>query len=180
MFSESLDGKLMREFFGFMNYGSSSGANVSADSKVSKDTTVDNISYVVGSDLGSGTVSKSVENNVKCTSIEAEDCVLINVTCRSLKAKKGAIVYNVCIDDDIDMTEEAVICGVTTATGDNAAQIIMKSAMSIDGGKVWDEKVEGNSYDYAGIYALNADADPLTLEKMNKTMHADMWGTITK
>ena len=36
------------------------------------------------------------------------------------------------------------------------------------------------TYDYAGIYALNADADPLTLEKMNKTMHADMWGTITK
>ena len=42
------------------------------------------------------------------------------------------------------MTEEAVICGAATATGDNAAQIIMKSAMSIDGGKVWDEKVEGN------------------------------------
>ena len=33
-------------------------------------------------------MSKSVVNNVKCTSIEAEDCVLINVTCRSLKAKK--------------------------------------------------------------------------------------------
>jgi hypothetical protein len=177
MFSESLDGKLMREFFGFTGYGSPSGANGSADSKVANGTTVDSISYVAGADLGGGIVKKSVVNNVRCTSIEADDCVLINVTCRSLKAKKGSIVYNVCVNGDIDMAEEAVMTGVTTADSKNA-QIIMNSAMSIDGGKAWNEVVEGNPYDYAGIYALNAEADPLALEKMNKTMHSDMWGTI--
>ena len=83
-----------------------------------------------------------------------------------------------CVDDDIDMSEDAVMTGVTTADS-GKAQIIMKSTMSIDGGKVWDEVVEGNPYDYAGIYALNANADPLALEKINKSMHDGMWNAIT-
>lgn len=176
---DGIDGQLMRKFFGFDSFGSTDGSNVSADSKTNS-TSIDGMSYVASANIGGGSISKSVVNCVSCLSVEAEDCVLINVTCKSLKAKPGSIVYNVCVEDDLEVSNDAVMTGVTTLGEDGkASQIIMVSNMGIDGGKAWDEKVEGNQYDFAGIHSLNKDANPLALEVANKDMHASTFAALS-
>ena len=176
---DGIDGQLMRTFFGFDSFDSTDGSNVSSDSKVNG-TSIDSMSYVTGANIGSGSIKKSVVNGVNCVSLEADDCVLINVTCKSLKASPGSIVYNVCVEGDLNVSNDAVMTGVTTLGEDGkASQIIMVSNMSIDGGKVWDEKVEGNRYDFAGIHSLNKDANPLALEVANKEMHASTFAAIS-
>ena len=42
-----------------------------------------------------GTVKNSVLCNVKCKYIDADGCILINVTAESIVAKPGSIVYNI-------------------------------------------------------------------------------------
>ena len=174
---DSVDGQLMRKFFGFSAFGSTDGSNVSADSKVGE-TVVDGLSYIAAANLKSGSIVRSVVNCVNCASIEANDCVLINVTCRNLKARPGAIVYNICSEGDIDVTSDAVLTGVTILEGGKTSQIMMKSAIGIDGGKAWDNKVEGNDYDFAGIHSMNKNANPLALEKANKELHSKTFAAI--
>ena len=85
-----------------------------------------------------------------------------------------------CVEGDLEVSNDAVMTGVTTLGEDGkASQIIMVSNMGIDGGKAWDEKVEGNQYDFAGIHSLNKDANPLALEVANKDMHASTFAALS-
>lgn len=118
-----------------------------------------------------GFVKNSVLINVHCNHIEAEDCVLINVTGDRIIAKKNSVIYNVV---DIDGTllnsveEKCVYSGVFDENGD---QKVLESTLDIDGGKVWDEKVLGNNCTFGEVNKLNANADPVKLEKIIESLH---------
>jgi hypothetical protein len=50
--------------------------------------------FFVDCSVGTGYVRNSVLSNVRCKYIEAEGCVLINVTAERIVAQPGSIIYN--------------------------------------------------------------------------------------
>jgi hypothetical protein len=78
-------------------------------------------------------VRNSVLCNVRCKYIDAEDCVLINVTADRIFARPGCIVYNIIdeTEDGLDLNHGQVLAGVFSNDG---TQLIMRSATTIDGG----------------------------------------------
>ena len=79
-------------------------------------------------------------SNVRCKYIEAENCVLINVTAERIILKPYSIAYNV-LDDGtgtivqhgtLSLNEKQVACGVFDNDG---KQFIVRSDMDTDGGK---------------------------------------------
>jgi len=146
-------------------------------SKLASGVTVDALSVVAMSDIGSGSVSKSVLTGVKCRSIEADGCILVNVTADRIVAKPGSILYNVSCIGTLSADADGIHAGVTKADG---TQVIIRSSMNIDGGKAWDLKVEGNEFTFGEVHSVvNADASPLELEAINARMHAEAWEVIS-
>ena len=79
-------------------------------------------------------------SNVRCKYIEAENCVLINVTADKIIAKPGSIIYNVLDDSNVpslvnegvmQLEEKEVVVGVFNSDGE---QLIVRSNVDIDGG----------------------------------------------
>ena len=50
-----------------------------------------------------GSVRNSVLSNVRCNYIEAEGCIMVNVTADSIIAKPGSIIYNIVDDSDFGL-----------------------------------------------------------------------------
>lgn len=98
----------------------------------------------------------SVLSNVRCKYIEADNCILINVTAERIIAKSGSIIYNV-IDTGRGSTSEphtpgghALFSGGNGATvrglqvnsrevmvgvfSEDGAQTVMRSDLDTDGG----------------------------------------------
>eukprot|EP01039_Chlorochromonas_danica_P008779 gene8779-9681_t len=143
---------------------STSGTDIDAHSCVS--------SSLLGGSGERGFVKNSVISNVRCKYIEAEDCVLINVTAERIVAKKGSIAYNLVHEGELQLGEKAVEVGVFDETG---KQLVVKSTIDIDGGKAWETRVEGNEKSFEEIYDSNANACPLTLEKVIASAHDAAW-----
>lgn len=70
----------MREFLGVSSRVSNSDLGEGVE--------VDDVSLVSASQVGSGFVKGSVLANVRCGHIEAEDCILVNVTAKRIVAPK--------------------------------------------------------------------------------------------
>jgi len=178
MLEDSADGTLMRKFFkvgesscgllSILGFGGE-GSRVSSSSIDTGRTSIDSSSIVQSSTIQSGSIKGSIVNNVRCNKIDAEGCILVNVTADSIKARPGSIVYN-CATSQLDMGESAVQVGVAD---DNGNLTVMKSNMETDGGKVWDEKVSGNQHTFGEIYKMNGSADPVFLEGVINTIHND-------
>ena len=172
MSEKSEEADLMRLFFNM-------GSTLIKDSSLLK-TDVDSNSLVANCQIGgndakpSGSIKNSVLCNVKCRYIDAEGCILINVTADSIIARPGCIIYNI-IDTStkgLDLPEKEVLVSVFTDNGDN---FVMKSSTTIDGGKAWEQKLEFNSYTFEEVYNMNANADPTKLEGKINAKHKKSW-----
>ena len=100
-------------------------------------------SLISSSSLGSthsplkGSVRGSVLTGVRCKYIEAENCILINVTAERIIAKPGSVIYNIVAggDDNVLIAEPGqVLAGVFS---DDGSQHVIRSNISIDGGKIY-------------------------------------------
>lgn len=83
-----------------------------------------------------GFVRNSVLSNVRCNYIEAENCVLINVTADRIIAKPFSILYNLldrAVDATLQLNEKDIIVGVFDNDGNQA---IIRSHADTDGGKI--------------------------------------------
>lgn len=164
------EGELMRLFLGI------SEIDKVVDSAVGGD--VDSSSRILSSTIAkTGTVKNSVLVNVRCNHIEADNCILINVTGDRIVAQAGSVLYNVADASgellSTGITEDgSVMTGVFAADG---TQTIIRSNMEIDGGKVWHDKVAGNASSFDEIYKKNGDANPLSLEKSISSAHDQAW-----
>jgi hypothetical protein len=176
--ADTSEAALMRHFFGVSEEAKSRIVNTDT-SRV----TVDALSCVSNCNLGvsggegsCGSIKGSVLCNVNCKSIEAENCILINVTAERIVARSGSIVYNV-VDSNgaqgVDMKEGQVVTGVFSSDG---SQLIMNSSLSTDGGNAWKDRfLAGNSHSFEDVYKSNTSADPLSLEKTIREAHRDKW-----
>jgi hypothetical protein len=132
---------------------------------------------MAGGDDNCGSVKGSVLCNVNCKFIDAENCILINVTAERICARPGSIVYNVVDTNDdkgVNVSEDEVVTGVFSSDG---SQLIMNSAMSTDGGNAWKQKVRGNRMSFEEVYKSNTSADPLSLEQTIKDEHNAKWSS---
>lgn len=59
-----------------------------SNSDIAADAEVDDVSMVSASTLGGGSVKNSALTNVRCGYIEAEDCILVNVTAKRIVAPR--------------------------------------------------------------------------------------------
>jgi hypothetical protein len=182
MLSDSEDGQRMRDFFGVGKPCCGIGAFLQKASRISDSTVggvdIDKDSVVLTSTIGSGSVRGSIVNNVRCNDIQAEGCILVNVTAKKIVAKPGSIVYNVCDaeSDCLVIEDKDVLVGIVD---DKGAQVNMRSNMDTDGGKTWDSKIPGNRFSFSQIYERNSTADPIALEAIIKKKHADAWKEIS-
>lgn len=154
------------------------------DSEITN-TTIDDVSCVSSCSLGSttskGYVRNSVLSNVRCKHIEADGCVLVNVTAERIIAKPGSIAYN-CLDDKnapaiiengtLSIDSKDVVVGVFDSDG---TQSIIRSHLQTDGGKVWDVKLPVNDKSFAEVYQGNTDACPATLQQVISASHDAAW-----
>ena len=123
----------------------------------------------------------SVLTSVRCNHIEADGCVLINVTADRIIAAPGSVVYNVvATGDDKTLVVGAgqVLAGVFS---DDGSQSVLRSEMEIDGGKAWETVLAavGNTHSFEQVYKKNADTCPLTLERVITDSHLDAWDQIS-
>lgn len=144
-------------------------------------------SFIGSHNESKGFVRHSVLSNVRCNYIEAENCVVINVTADRIVMKPYSIAYNV-IDEGkietgsepatpnsrrlLELNEKDVIVGVFDHDGN---QSIIRSHMDTDGGKAWEKKVAGNPVSFEEVYNGNANACPTTLEEVISNSHKYVW-----
>ena len=116
----------MREFFGI------DSAKRSKDSTLGT-TSVDELSCTSSSCIGGGSIKNCLLSNVKCNHIDAEGCVLINVTANSIIARQGCIMYNITDDthEGLSIAAGQVLVGVFAKDGTHTR---MTSSISTDGG----------------------------------------------
>ncbi len=151
----------MRQFYGVPE------GRVSPDSKIGDACTVEGGSCVSGaSTIGAGSVSGSVLSNVTSGSVECDGCVVVGVSVKSLKLGKGCVVYNI-VDEalDLELKDGEVMVGVVN---DDGKQTLISSALSIDGGNAWKEKVCGNPASFEELHAQNAEADIVKIEGLRQ------------
>jgi hypothetical protein len=162
-----------------------------------ENTTVDESSCISSSVIGSdsserGFIHNSVLSNVRCKYIEADHCVLINVTADRIIAPRHSIVYNLIARKDGEENDPVtpkssggtylvlqpgeVHVGVFDADG---SLMVMKSNMDIDGGKHWETAVAGNPMSFEEVHEYNADACPKTLEKVISDSHLAAWRSLS-
>lgn len=130
-----------------------------------------------------GFIRNSTLSNVRCKYIEAENCVLINVTAERIIAKSGSIIYNYIHDDHeskdkviLEAKEKDVIVGIFDEEG---RQLVVRSHLDIDGGKVWDDTILGNQDSFAAIHSNNMQACPTALQQIIGDAHDTLWTALT-
>jgi hypothetical protein len=162
MAKSSHEAALMRSFFGIADMVSNSTVGGVA---------VDDQSVVSNAHIsGGGNIRSSVLSNVRCDHIDAEGSILINVTATRIVAPRGCILYNVANESEegLVLTAEEVYAGVFSEDG---SSLVMKSKTTIDGGKAWEEIVQGNTHTFDDVYKINTTVCPLTLEKVISGAH---------
>lgn len=115
----------MRTFFGIDN----TDRFKNAESELVK---VDSLSCISSSTLLAGSVTNCVISNVKCNYIQAEDCILINVTADRIIASKGSILYNIASKAEVQVVEGEVLVGVFAQDGTHER---VYSSITTDGGQ---------------------------------------------
>ena len=160
------DAQLLRKFLGVEN-------NRKTKSDISKDASVDESSCIFQCSIGAGSsVTKSVLSCVNSPAINATDAICVNVTAKKINCSGGgAIVYNIVDESEEGLTlgEGDVLVGVWNAKGEC---IRLKSNVSIDGGKVWKDILEGNGMSFEDTMNANKGSDVSSIEKLRIAAHA--------
>ena len=135
--------------------------------------------YLIPNRSEVGFIRNSTLSNVRCKYIEAENCVLINVTAERIIAKSGSIIYNYIHDGHeskdkvvLEAKEKDVIVGIFDEAG---RQLVVRSHLDIDGGKVWDDTILGNQDSFAAIHSNNMQACPIALQQVIGDAHNTLW-----
>jgi hypothetical protein len=164
-----------------MFYGIDSSSDTSVMNSEVTNSDVSDGSCISGSRIGfdgdRSKVKASALCNVQCKYVDAEGCILINVSAERITAAPGSILYNI-----VDTSPEGIVAapgevraGVFAA---DASCMVMKSNLSIDGGKAWETVVESNEMSFEQVHTNNKTACPLTLEKVISETHASTWKTV--
>ena len=152
---DSKDAELLRKFLGITEKHIESSLD---------GVTVDGISRSYATKAKAGSITNSVLANVQASEITAEGAIIVNCTSKSIKAGKGAILYNLVDEsgDGIVAADGEVIVAVTDEAG---SSMLLKSRMDIDGGKAWKQKLDMNEMSFEDVHKKNRDANIKEIEK---------------
>eukprot|EP00636_Phaeomonas_parva_P017270 CAMPEP_0118855326 /NCGR_PEP_ID=MMETSP1163-20130328/3189_1 /TAXON_ID=124430 /ORGANISM="Phaeomonas parva, Strain CCMP2877" /LENGTH=578 /DNA_ID=CAMNT_0006788201 /DNA_START=201 /DNA_END=1937 /DNA_ORIENTATION=+ len=131
-------------------------------------TSMDGRSVVQGCSLGAGRVTNSVLCNVHAAEIDADGCILVNITAKKITARPGSLVYNVVDDTDAGVIadENVALAGVWREDG---SDVKMKAYTSMDTGKLWEQREFDNPHTFKEVYDMNLLTDVATIEKRRQT-----------
>ena len=131
-----------------------------------------NKSVIVASTAKSGSVKSSVVSNVNCGDIQVENCLLVNVTAKKIRAS-NAIIYNVVDDSDdgLILPDGQVYTNVFMPK--SKEKLTMTSTVSQCGGKVFKIKMATNPHSFNDVYAMNGETDVREAYAMGDKAHAD-------
>jgi len=130
---------------------------------------VDPTSVVLNCRIAAGRVGPNcVLVNVTAPSVDVEGAILMNVTSTSPVAGKAGVLYNVVDESGSPLGADAVRADVFMP----GKKLVVKSAMSIDGGKAWKEKLEGNEDSFEGVYKTNQKLDVSECVQLGMAAHA--------
>ena len=150
----SLQANLLRQFLGLPT------DTHQIDATVAESTVVDDISYVFQSQIGGGTIEKSLIAHVATPLLEAEGAILVNcASTASIRAGPGAVGYNL-----LDETGEGIVVGpgevMVGVTDETGSTMRLKSRMDIDGGQAWKQVLDGlNDVSFEQVHAKNKNAN---------------------
>lgn len=126
--------------------------------------TVDEVSYVFGSKVKTGSISNSILAQVQVAEINADGAIIVNCAAKKITAGKGAILYNL-----VDDSPEGIVAApgqVIVATTDEAGTTtLLKSRMDIDGGQAWKIKLDENEMSFEDVHKKNKDANIQEIQK---------------
>lgn len=99
--------------------------------------------------------------------------MLVCITCGGVAINR----YNVADESEggIVLGDEEVLVGVAQEDG---TQMLIRSRLSIDGGKAWKTVVEGNPHSFEALHGINADADILKIDEVRGTLHRTASGSV--
>eukprot|EP01064_Diplonema_japonicum_P031776 TRINITY_DN5792_c0_g1_i5.p1 TRINITY_DN5792_c0_g1~~TRINITY_DN5792_c0_g1_i5.p1 ORF type:complete len:544 (+),score=110.27 TRINITY_DN5792_c0_g1_i5:45-1634(+) len=143
------------------------------DSNIASSCTIDAASCVASCTLHTGTVKASSLCNVTAGHIEADSCILVNVTAKSIKAAPGTIAYNVVDDSDEGLVLPAGKV-ITSVFAEDGSKITMQCQASVDGKDAWSKVLEGNPKSFEEVHAMNKGVDPTKCETAQKKAHANL------
>jgi hypothetical protein len=125
---------------------------------------VDDISRTYATKAKKGYIKNSVLANVQASEIQADGAIIVNCVAKTIKAGKGAILYNLVDESEagISAADGEVIVAVTDESGDS---VMLKSRMDIDGGDAWKQKLEMNEASFEDVHTKNKDANIGEIEK---------------
>ena len=95
-----------------------------------------NKSVVMASHDQERSVKSSVVSNVNCGDIQIENCLLVNVTAKKIKAS-NAIIYNVVDDSDDGLILPGAKCTASVFMPKSKEKLTMTSTVSQCGGKMF-------------------------------------------
>lgn len=154
---------LLRQFLGL-------GDDKSLGSTCASGSQVDDKSYIIASKLGAGSkVTSSLVAGVVCPNLECEGAIVVNCSAKSIKAAKGAILYNLMSDGDIVAEAGHVQVGLAEIKdGEVNFDSVLKSRLDIDGGEAWKVKLDENDKSFEEVHAQNKNADITVIASKRK------------
>ena len=139
---------------------------------VSREVALTGGSVALACDVHEGTLHHTVASHLTCGTVDANGCLLINVTARSVKAT-NCVVYNVVDDSEegLVLPDGAVVTNVFMPGG--APKLVQTSSTTTDGGKVFKVKMSQNPRSFADVYKMNQAVDVKAAYAAGARAHAD-------
>ena len=162
LLEESEDADLLRKFLGL--------TAKQMNSNVADGVVVDDACCLFSCNIrDKGQIVNSVLSSVDSMEVVADGAIIVNCTAKKIRAKNGAILYNLVSDSDegIVADEGDVIVSVTDEDG---SQMLLRSKMSICGGKAWKEIVLDNTISFEGVHENNKEANVSKIERVRKEL----------
>ena len=129
-------------------------------------------SVALACDVTRGTMHHTVASHLHCADVDANGCLLINVTAKRVQAT-NCVVYNVVDDSETGLVlpDGAVVTNVFAPDG--APKLTQTSSTTTDGGKVFKVKMTQNPHSFADVYKMNQTVDVKAAYAAGAKAHAD-------
>ena len=138
-------------------------------------------SYAFASQLKKGSLKDSLVSHVTTNQIEADGAIIVNCVAPSITAGKGCILYNIMSEDPIVALDGQVMVSVDNEEEEEEADsssFVLKSRMDLDGGKAWDQLVEGNEYTFSQVHKKNKNAKITTIAAQRAVKYQQIASTL--
>ena len=126
-------------------------------SNLGDDVTLSDGSICLASGIRRGNLTASIASRVNSTLCNVSNCILINVTAKSIKAN-NCVIYNVVDESDngLVLPDGAVVTNVFIP---GKPKLVQTSSVTTDGGKMFKSKLTMNPFSFEDVYKMNQSID---------------------